>query len=424
MTEPDCRNAPDADPSGVPFTTLDPALLRTERTSLKWTRYPADVLPLFVAEMDFAVAPEVQQAIIERVTASDIGYLDGPGPLAPAFAEYAEAAWGWTVPHEHVHLATDVATGVVESLRVAWELRDQAGPELARRQRIVLPTPVYPGFFEMLEELPYDIVEVPLRVARETPTGQEFRLDLDAVARVFADGAEAFLLCSPHNPHGTVHTEAELAELARLAAQHGVCVIADEIHAPLTHSGARFVPFAPLAAAAGVLSVTTTSPSKGWNIAGAKCSVIVAADARAHAALAALPPETTTRASILGLHAGVAAFTHGRAWLDRAIAQIEANTAYLAELVATQLPGVRLAPAQAGYLAWLDFREAGLGPDPHGQILSEARVALNNGADFGLGGAGHVRLNLACAPQTIRQAVARIAAILPAAAPTSAEVSR
>ncbi|SJN09334.1 Cystathionine beta-lyase, type II [Leucobacter sp. 7(1)] len=424
MTEPDCRNAPDADPSGVPFSALDPALLRTQRTSLKWTRYPADVLPLFVAEMDFAVAAEVQQAILDRVTASDIGYLDAAGPLAPAFADYAAAAWGWDVPHDNVHLATDVATGVVESLRVAWELRRQAGPELARPQRIVLPTPVYPGFFEMLEELPYDIVEVPLRATRETPTGQEFRLDLDAIARAFEHGAEAFLLCSPHNPHGTVHTADELTELARLSAQHDVFVVADEIHAPLTHAGTRFVPFAPLAADAGAISVTTTSPSKGWNIAGAKCSVIVAADARANAALALLPPETTTRASILGLHAGVAAFTNGRDWLDRAISQIEKNTALLTELVATRLPGVRLAPAQSGYLAWLDFRGAGLGPDPHARILTEARVALNNGADFGLGGAGHVRLNLACAPETIHEAVERIAAILPTASPTTAEVSR
>lgn len=415
MTEPDCTPTHGTDPAGVPFTALDPALLRTQRTSLKWTRYPADVLPLFVAEMDFTVAPEVQEAIVARVTASDIGYVDSPGPLAPAFADYAAAAWGWEVPHDHVHLATDVATGVVESLRVAWELRRHTAAAGGRPAtgRIILPTPVYPGFYEMLVEVPYEIVEIPLRAGDPSKLGREYRLDLEAIAREFAAGADAFLLCSPHNPHGTIHTEAELTELARLAAAHDVFVVADEIHAPLTHSGATFVPFAPIAAAAGALAVTTTSPSKGWNIAGAKCSIIVAADERANAALQLLPPETTVRASILGLHAGVAAFTSGRDWLDRAIAQIEANTALLAELVAAQLPGVRLAPASAGYLAWLDFREAGLGDDPHARVLAEARVALNDGADFGAGGAGHVRLNVACAPETIREAVARIAAILP-----------
>ncbi|GAA1593871.1 MalY/PatB family protein [Leucobacter chromiireducens] len=422
MTDADCFRSPSVDPSGVPFTELTPARLRTERTSIKWTRFPENVLPLFVAEMDFALAPEIREALIARVTASDTGYLDGPGPLAPAFADYAAHAWGWEIPLSRVFLATDVATGVVESLRVEGELRRRAAAAggASPSGRIVVPTPVYPGFFEMLEELPYEIVEVPLvehgaadahaRPAHESP---ELRLDLSAIEREFVAGADAFLLCNPHNPHGLVHREEELAELARLAAAHDVFVVSDEIHAPLTHSGEIFVPFAPLAAAAGALSVTATSASKGWNLAGAKCSVIVAADARAEEALQLLPPETVTRASILGLHAGVAAFTSGRDWLARTIAQVEANQALLAELVAEQLPGVRLTPGRAGYLAWLDFRETGIGADPYVRILGDARVALNNGAFFGAGGAGHVRLNLACAPDTIREAIARIATLFP-----------
>lgn len=412
MTEADCRPATaDADPSGIPFTDLDPTLLREQRTSLKWTRFPADVLPLFVAEMDFAVAPEIRRAIIERVEASDTGYLEGPGPLAPAFAGYAHDSWGWKIPHEWIYLATDVATGVVESLRLGWSRRQSAAAAGGRAAsgRIAITTPVYPGFFEMLEEVPYEIVEIPL------VEGAAAGLDLVAIEASFVAGIDAFLLCNPHNPHGIVFSEVELAELARLAAAYDVFVVSDEIHAPLAHAGAKFVPFAPLAAAAGALAVVATSASKGWNLAGAKCSVIVAADERANDLLQGLPPETVTRASILGLHAGVAAFTESREWLARAIAQIEANSQLLAELVTNHLPGVQLTRPRAGYLAWLDFRDAGLGADPHAKILKEARVALNNGADFGLGGAGHVRLNLACSPETIRAAVARIAAILPTA---------
>lgn len=405
------------DPGGVPFTELDPALLRTQRTSLKWTRYPADVLPLFVAEMDFAVAPVVQQALIDRVLASDTGYLDGPGPLAPAFADFARDRWGWEVPHGHVRLATDVATGIVESLRL---FRPAGG-------RIALPTPVYPSFFEILDEVPFEIVQIPLVPAtppdphpspdpaegrRESP---EARLDLDAIERLFASdpGIDAFLLCSPHNPHGLIHSAEELTELARLAARYDVFVVSDEIHAPLTHAGQTFVPFAPIAAAAGALSVTTTSASKGWNLAGTKCSVIVAADARANEILRRLPPEVACRSSILGLHASVAALVDGRDWLDRAIAQFEANDRLLGELIRDRLPGVRRTRPRAGYLTWLDFRDAGLGDDPSRRILHDARVALNNGASFGEGGAGHARLNLACAPATIREAVDRIARILP-----------
>lgn len=404
------------DPGGVPFAELDPALLRTQRTSLKWTRYPADVLPLFVAEMDFAVAPVVQQALIDRVLASDTGYLDGPGPLAPAFADFARDRWGWEVPHDHVHIATDVATGIVESLRL---FRPAGG-------RIALPTPVYPSFFEMLDEVPFEVVEIPLMSTGTAPAGgsesPEARLDLAGIERLFASdpGIDAFLLCSPHNPHGLIHSAEELAELARLAAQYDVFVVSDEIHAPLAHAGQTFTPFAPLAAAAGALSVTTTSASKGWNLAGTKCSVIVAADARANETLRRLPPEVACRSSILGLHASVAAFVDGRDWLDRAIAQFEANDRLLAELVRDRLPGVRRTRPRAGYLAWLDFRDAGLGDDPSRRILFDARVALNNGASFGEGGSGHARLNLACAPDTIREAVDRIARILPSTAPKKA----
>ncbi len=404
------------DPGGVPFAELDPALLRAQRTSLKWTRYPADVLPLFVAEMDFTVAPVVQQALIDRVLASDTGYLDGPGPLAPAFADFARDRWGWEVPHDRVHLATDVATGIVEALRL---FRPEGG-------RIALPTPAYPSFFEMLDEVPFEVVEIPLVSTGTAPAegseSPEVRLDLATIERLFASdpGIDAFLLCSPHNPHGLIHSAEELAELARLAAQYDVFVVSDEIHAPLTHAGQTFTPFAPLAAAAGALSVTTTSASKGWNLAGTKCSVIVAADERANETLRRLPPEVACRSSILGLHASVAAFVDGRDWLDRAIAQFEANDRLLAQLVRDRLPGVRRTRPRAGYLAWLDFRDAGLGDDPSRRILFDARVALNNGASFGEGGSGHARLNLACAPDTIREAVDRIARILPATAPKKA----
>lgn len=410
MTEEDCRSdalgdairAADGagtDPGGTPWAELDPSKLRAQRTSIKWTRFPEDTLPLFVAEMDFRVAPEIRRALVERVDASDLGYLDRPGPLAHAFAQFAEDRWGWEVPHDRVHLATDVATGIVEALRVG---RPHGG-------RLAVPTPVYPGFFEMFEELPFEVVEVPLASGEGGHA-----LDLPAIERLFADapGIDAFLLCNPHNPHGLVHSANDLARLARLAAAHEVFVVSDEIHAPLTHAGQTFTPFAPLAAEAGALSVTATSASKGWNLAGVKCSVIVAADARANRVLRGLPPETTTRASILGLHASVAAFSEARDWLDRVIAQIEANDRLLAELLAELLPGARYERPSAGYLAWVDARGAGLGDDPHRRILHDARVALNDGAAFGAGGAGHVRINLACAPQTLVDAVERIAGVV------------
>lgn len=415
------------DPGGVPFAQLDPALLRNERTSIKWARFPEDVLPLFVAEMDFAVAPVIREKLIERVQASDIGYVQGIEPAASSFAGFARDRWGWEIPRERIHLATDVATGVVEALRIA---RPAGG-------RLALSTPTYPGFFEMLEEVPFETVQIPLAQGVETdraprasgasaavvsdaPVASDrcaanWGLDLAAIEREFASerGIDAFILCNPHNPHGIAFTSAELTRLAELAAHYDVFVVSDEIHAPLTHAGVAFTPFAPLAARAGALSVTTTSASKGWNLAGAKCSVIVAADDRANALLVRLPSEVQTRVSLLGLHANATAFANARDWLDRAVAQAEANSDLLAELVRDHLPGVVFVRPHAGYLAWLDFRGSALTEDPYTAILRDAKVALNNGHHFGEGGAGHVRLNLACAPDTLREAIRRIAEILP-----------
>lgn len=387
------------DPSGLPWSEIDPRKLRTERHSLKWTRYPADVLPMFVAEMDFAVAPEIRQALVRAVEASDTGYLDGPGPLAGVFADYARDRWDWEILEQNVHLATDVATGVVEALRV---FRPAGG-------RLALPTPCYPGFFEMLLELNFEVVEIPLLGTPGELAAAS--LDLAAIEQEFESeqGIDAFILCNPHNPHGVPFGADELAALARIAAEHDVFVVSDEIHAPLTHSGATFTPFAPLAAEAGALSVTATSASKGWNLAGVKCSVMVAADERANRLLETLPPEVASRTSILGLHANIAAFAEAREWQNRAIAQIEANQRLLGSLLASKLPGIRYTPGTAGYLAWLDLSGLGLGEQPAERILQEARVALNQGQHFGTGGAGHARMNLACAPDTIVEGIERIA---------------
>lgn len=420
MSEGDCylrAIGEGVDPSGLPWAELEPGLLRARRSSIKWRRFPAEVLPMFVAEMDFAVAPEVRHAISGAVAASDIGYVEEIAPVAEAFAFFADNRWGWKVPTAGVRLTTDVATGVVESLRVG---RPGGG-------RLVLSTPTYPGFFEMLEEVPFEVVELPLldadaalvgsldpaaSVRRPARSAASATLDLEAIAREFERGADAFILCNPHNPHGVPFGRNELTALAHLAAEHDVFVVSDEIHAPLTHSNAVFTPFAPIAAEAGALSVTATSASKGWNLAGAKCSIIVAADERANRLLEALPPEVHTRTSLLGVHANIAAFTAGVDWLDRTVAQIEANQALFAELVAQRLPGVEYRPGTTGYLAWIDLRRSGLGEHPTVEILDRAKVALNDGRDFGAGGAGHARVNLACAPDTIVRGIDRIAALL------------
>ncbi|WP_239451823.1 MalY/PatB family protein [Frondihabitans sp. PAMC 28766] len=380
-------------------TEPDPVgYIRTARTSIKWTRYAPDVLPLFVAEMDFGIAPGISEALINRVRSSDLGYLDGPGPLAPAFAAFVNDRWGWDLDPARVHIATDVSVGIVETLRVA----------LPEGGRVAIAPPVYPPFFVLVDEARCQVVEVPL-----LEKWGEYALDLDGLEAAFRDGVTVFLLCNPHNPVGLVHDRRTLEALADLAARYDVLVVSDEIHGPLTHPGLTFTPFAAVAELRGARSVVVTSASKGWNLAGVKCSVVVAGDARSAALLDTFNDEIACRTSILGLHANIQAFSHEIEWLEDAIARVVANDRLLAALISDQLPGVVYHRPKAGYLAWLDFRGLGLGDDPAVPLREHAYVALNSGLGFGQQGRGFARLNLACEPDTLREAVARIAAAYP-----------
>jgi cystathionine beta-lyase len=368
--------------------------LRARRTSIKWHRFPADVLPMSVAEMDFEIAPSIAQTAIDHLLRSDTGYLDSPGPLAAAFADFAFTSWGWQVDESHVHLATDVTVGVLETLRLAL-------PNLGGR--VVLTPPVYAPFYEMVGEARAEAIDVPLRA------DAGWSLDLPAIETAFAAGADAILLCNPHNPTGRSHSRGSLDELARLAARYDVLVVSDEVHAPLAHPGSPFTPFGIVARETSVKSVTVSSASKGWNLAALKCAVAVANDEATAAMLTRFPEELAARTSIIGLHANIAAFSC-QAWLQETIDRITDNYRLLSHELSIHLPEVRAVQPDAGYLVWLDLRALGLGDDPAVELLSRARVALNSGPSFGPGGHGFARMNIACDPATISEAVRRIAA--------------
>lgn len=375
----------------------DPLSLLRARTSEKWTTYPADVLPLFVAEMDYPLAPPIAAAMIARVNASDTGYVGSSGALPQVFATYAERSWGWTLDPDLVRTTTDVSVGIVEALRVAIHSGDG----------VVITPPVYPPYFYLVPEAGGRVVEVPL-LDNGTPGGG-YSLDLDGLEAAFAAGARAFLLCNPHNPLGLVHHFSTLERVAELAARYNVTVISDEIHAPLVHGGATFTPYLAVSDAAREHGITVTSASKAWNLAGVKCAVMVAASARSRAMFDRLPEEVSVRTSILGLHANIAAFAEGGPWLDGAIAAIESNRELLRALLAERLPEVGYNPPHASYLAWLDFRDLGWGDDPSIRFLESARVAVNPGHTFGTQGRGFVRLNFACSPEVLTEAIDRVA---------------
>ena len=361
------------------------------RTSEKWRAYPPDVLPLFVAEMDYPLAPVVARRVHDLIDLSDSGYVSSPAALGAAFAGFAQRHWGWCLDPSMVRTTTDVSVGIVETLRRV--IRPGDG--------VVICSPVYAPFFDMVTEAGGVVVDVPLGADG---------IDAQAIDAALAAGARAVLVSNPHNPLGLVHTHDALEQLAEVAARHEVHVVSDEIHGPLVHDAGSFVPFPSVSDAAREWGVTITSASKAFNLAGFKCALMIAPSERGLAVLDGMPDEVFFRTSIVGFHASVAAFTDGDDWLAGAVSAITASSALLGELLAEQLPEVTFTPPRASYLAWLDFRALGWGDDPAQRALEVARVALNSGRTFGPSGAGFARLNLACSPEVLTEAVRRLAA--------------
>jgi cysteine-S-conjugate beta-lyase len=377
-----------AAPLNPELTDLSLETLRLRR-SAKWRFYDEDVLPAFVAEMDFPLAPPVKIALAEAVELSDTGYgYPGALGLAEAFADFARARFDWEVDPAGVFAAPDVVNGITSLLRRI----------AAPGDRVIINTPVYHPFFAIIEELGLELAEAPL---------VDGELDLDAIDAEFRAGAVALILCSPHNPTGTVPTEGQLKHLAASAAANDAWVLSDEIHSPLTLPGARHVPFLSVSDEAREHGVALVSASKAFNLAGLHCAQFVTASARSKELVESLP-FTATHAGHFGALATVAAYRDGAPWLDDVIAVVDHNRGLLAELLATDLPEVGYTPPRAGYLTWLDLRAFDLGDDPSEALLARGRVALNPGPTFGPQGKGHVRLNIGTSPALVEEAVKRI----------------
>jgi cysteine-S-conjugate beta-lyase len=378
------------------------------RTGAKWRTYPPDVLPLPVAEMDFPIAGPVAEALHAAVRRSDLGYASPSPGLAEALAGFAVRRWGWLVDPAQVTLAPEVGVAVVEVLRLLARPGD----------RVVINPPVYDSFFPWVAEAGCRLVEVPL--AR---TGDGWALDLEAIQAAFRDGARVHLLCSPHNPTGTVHHRQDLERLAALAARHGVTVLADEIHAPLVLPGRTHHPFLSVSPEAARHGMVFTSASKAWNLAGLKCAAIVTADPATRRLAERLPEELPWRVGQLGVLGGIAAFQEGEPWLEEVLGVLDHHRHHLAELLAARIPAIRYRPPDAGYLAWLDCSALGLGDDPSAVFLARGRVALSPGPSFGRPGVGHARLNMGTSRQILAAAVDRMAGAIDGA-PTPAPAGR
>lgn len=377
--------------------TLDIEALRT-RTGAKWNYYPADVLPLWVAEMDFPLAEPIKQAIRDRLDKDDLGYGTSSGipGLREAVAERVASRYGYRVEPEQV-VGID---STVHSMRVAVETLTQPGDE------ILINTPLYPPFKMVIEGAGRVAVEVEM-----VDAGDGYRYDMAALEAAVTPRTAMLMLCSPHNPLGRVFDERELRAVADFVVRHDLVLVSDELHADLTYGGGQRA-IAGLGREVAERTVTLYGPTKAFNLPGLQVSFIIAGSDELKERLGFGPGKHFGGPNVLAQEAALAAFTQCDEWLASVLDYLKRNRDLLADFVAAELPGVSMHLPQATYLGWLDFRGAGLGDEPAKHLLEHAKVGLNEGSTFGRGGAGFVRLNFATSADILQQGLDRIRAAL------------
>jgi cystathionine beta-lyase len=360
---------------------FDRVIDRRSTNSNKWRKYPPDVLPLWVADMDFASPEPVVRALRERAEHGVYGYgFEGP-EFAQVFVDRLQKRYGWTVSPE----AVVMIPGVIPGFNVACRALTAPGDGLLMQLPVYPPILRSPGNHELTRD--------------EAMLGRErdgrYVADLDAFRAAIHPRTRAFLLCNPHNPVGRVFTKQELDGMARICLERDLAIIADEIHCDLLYGAHRHVPMASLGPEVARRTITLMAPSKTFNMAGLKVSVAVIPEASLRERfLAARGDYVQAQVNIMGYAAALAAYRDGDAWLGELLRYLEANRDFLADYVRRHLPGVTVTPPEGTYLAWLDCRGAGpAAADPFTFFLERAKVALNDGALFGRGGQGFVRLN-------------------------------
>ncbi len=371
------------------------------RRGVKWLRFPADVLPAWVADMDFAVPDVVQDAVMEIVERREYGYgtghglRDGNDSLATAFAEHMERDFGWKADPAGVVPVSELIQAMYASIHAFSE--PGAG--------IVIQTPIYPPSLNATAATGRRMVE-----NRLVDDGTRYVLDVEGLKSVVDDGTRFLMIANPHNPTGRVYTRDELQAMADVALDRDLIVISDEIHEDLVYSGHKHIPFASLGPDIAARTITLTSATKGFNIPGLRCALIhfgtVDLKERFHKVF---PDRLLGALNVVGIDATVAAWRHGQPWLKQVMAQLEKNRDRLTQFLAAEMPQIRYRQPEATYLSWLDCKPLGLSGSPQEFFLERAKVGLNEGADFGEAGVGCVRLNFGTSTEILDQILSRMA---------------
>jgi cysteine-S-conjugate beta-lyase len=385
---------------------FDEIIDRRPTDCAKWNVYDPDVLALWVADMDFRAPQPVVEALRCRVDHGIFGYGLEPPELRPLLQERLERLYGWQVDAE----ALVFMPGVVVGYNLAAHALTEPGDGVLVQTPIYYPILRVPGYTDCT----LDAMELsspgtgPLR-----PGDGQYEIDMDTFDATIQPRTRIFVLCNPHNPVGRVFGRKELEDMAEICLRHDVVICSDEIHCDLVFPGHRHLPIASLAPEIEARTITLMAPSKTYNIAGLHASVAIIPNAELRQRFLAAQRGIVPHLDIMGYAAMLAAYAEGDPWLEQVLRYLEGNRDFVFDAV-REMPGLSMTRPEGTYLAWIDCREAGLEQAPHKFFVEKARVGLNNGAQFGQGGEGFVRLNFGCPRATLATALERMQAALEA----------
>lgn len=357
---------------------------------------PGDVLPLWVADMDFPTAPEILQRLQKTVSHGIFGYSEGKEDYFKAVADWYEKHFGWEVKRNWLIKTPGVVFAIAAAIRAFTKEGDA----------VLLQQPVYYPFSEAIRDNGRILVNNPLKL-RDGRYEIDFQ---DLEQKIVEHKVKLFLLCSPHNPVGRVWEEWELRKLGDLCLKHGVLVVSDEIHSDFVWPGHEHLVFASLSPDYADISVTCTAPSKTFNLAGLQVSNIFVPNPELKRRLRkAIDQAGYSQVNLMGLVACQAAYEEGEAWLTELKTYLQGNLAFVRNYLKEHLPKIRLVEPEGTYLIWLDFRALGMTEEEREElIVKKARLWLDSGAMFGADGEGFERINIACPRATLEQAFTRL----------------
>jgi cysteine-S-conjugate beta-lyase len=388
----------------MPFD-FDRIIDRRQTNSTKWTTYEADVLPMWVADMDFPAPETITAALHAAVDHGIFGYEMPGKTMRQSVAARMKKLYDWDVDEKSVVAVTGIVSGFYAA----------ASALCAPGDGYLIQTPVYMPFNDIQKH--QGVIRQEAQLIKTVKDGRlRYEIDWDVFERAFNSGGSKtrmFLLCNPHNPTGQVYSREELTRMAEICQKHDTIIVSDEIHSELLLGSARHTPLATLSPEIAERTITLIAPSKTFNIAGLFCGFAIIPNAELRERYKQVVERMTLHVSSLAQVAALAAFSgECDAWRDELLAYLTANRDYLVSFVERELPEIHITVPDATYLAWLDCNElinnGKISGSPFKFLLKEACVALNDGAAFGTGGEGFVRLNFGCPREMLADGLERI----------------